>query len=284
MHTGKSSFRLLPALVCLAAAFWLPTTCWNDLYEYISSAKEVTKTAADQATDQDHTCETDSSGLVSRMNTSEEEFQKHLHHNVSPTRGVLRRHESLFWRQPNVYEVSTGFLRDGKGGWTDTWGITVRVTEKVDQNTLPPEDRIPDLLEGVPMQIVDEEPLPRASESACDYDTCGASSLEREEGMTTTPEITDEYIHEVRLKYDPLFWRQPNVFAVSEGFLRDGRGGWLETSGINVKVTRQVDQSTLPPEDRIPDCLEGVPVRITEGSGRAEFLSLPRMEESNGSD
>ena len=33
-------------------------------------------------------------------------------------------------------------------------GFKVLVTEKVDQNTLPPEDRIPDMLEGVPVYIV----------------------------------------------------------------------------------------------------------------------------------
>ncbi len=76
--------------------------------------------------------------------------------NSSQTSGVLYRHESLFWRQPNVYDVSTGFLRDGKGGWTDTWGITVWVTEKVDQSALPPEDRIPDCLEGIPVKVTEE--------------------------------------------------------------------------------------------------------------------------------
>ena len=155
MHTGKAPLRLLPALVCFAASLWLPTTCWDDLYEHISSEKEVAQTAADQTIDEDGTCKTGSSGLVSMINTSEEEFQKHMA-NTRQAAGVLYRHESLLWRQPNVYDVSTGFLRDGKGGWTDTWGITVWVTEKVDQSTLPVEDRIPDCLEDVPVQIVEE--------------------------------------------------------------------------------------------------------------------------------
>ena len=283
MHTGKAPLRLLPALVCLTAVLWLPANCWRDLYEHISSAKEAAQIAADQTVDGGHTCKTESPELVSRMSTSEEEYQKHMA-KTAQAAAVPYDYDSLFWRQPNVHDVSKSFLRDGKGGWTNTWGITVWVTEKVDQSTLPPEDRIPDHLEGVPVKITDEEPLPRAAENVCNYDTCGANSLEREGRMATTTENTPERRHEVRLKYDPLFWRQPNVYAVSEGFLRDGRGGWTEEKGINVQVAKKVDQSALPAEDRIPDCLEGVPVRITEGSGRAEFLSLPRMEESNGSD
>ena len=38
-------------------------------------------------------------------------------------------------------------------------GIKVWVTEKVDQSALPPEDRIPDVLEGVPVQILEQEAL-----------------------------------------------------------------------------------------------------------------------------
>ena len=65
--------------------------------------------------------------------------------------------------------------------------------------------------------------------------------------MNTINRNTPERRHEVRLKYDPLFWRQPNVWAVGEGFLADEHGGWLETKCINIRVTRKVDQSTLPP-------------------------------------
>ena len=211
-------------------------------------------------------CTTETSALVSRASTSEEEYQeqkgKAMYSDI-----VRRKYKDLLWSQPNVQEVSTGFFRDGKGGWTDTWGIIVWVTEKVDQSTLPPEDRIPDYLEGFPVQIIDEGPLPEAVESVCDYGMCTVNSIEKEEEMETTPESGDEFRarrHEVRLKYNSLFWRQPNVFGVSEGFLADGRGGWTEEVGINVKVTKKVDQSTLPPGDRIPDCLEGIPVRITE--------------------
>ena len=216
---------------------------------------------------------------MSRETISEEEFSEHRLFKAGPSLDVRGKYSSLLWRQPNVRDVSTGFLRDGKGGWTATWGITVWVTEKVDQSALPPEDRIPDHLEGVPVQIVEEEPLPRAPKTVCDYDTCRANSLAEEGSMTATPESKDTFRkrrHEVRLKYDPLFWRQPNVHGVGEGTFRDENGELMRQSGIVVSVTRKVEQSTLPPEYRIPDCLEGIPVQIEE-SEEAELAMLPRV-------
>ena len=83
--------------------------------------------------------------------------------------------------------------------------------------------------------------------------------------IAPSPTPTGDRIHEVRLKYDSLFWRQPNVWGVGEGYFKDGNGGWIETLGIVVDVTKKVDQNTPPPEDRIPDCLGGVPVQGMEG-------------------
>ena len=113
----------------------------------------------------------------------------------------------------------------------------------------------------------------------------GSTTSAENGSTTTTPENTPERIHEVRLKYDPLFWRQPNVHGVGEGFFRDENGEWTEASGIVISVTEKVDQSTLPAEDRIPDCLEGVPVQIIEeGPPKLLFESLEDtdMEEANG--
>ena len=124
---------------------------------------------------------------------------------------------------------------------------------------------MPIQLEGnVLIKIVEAEPPSKVDPSTCDYSMCRANTQKGETTMNTINQNTAARRHEVRLKYDPLFWRQPNVFAVSEGFLANEDGGWLDTRGINVRVTRKVDQSTLPPEDRIPDCLEGIPVKITE--------------------
>ena len=77
----------------------------------------------------------------------------------------LRILEDLFWRQPNVWATSIGYFRgewdiplevpDGEGGCKRIVGFIIRVTEKVDQSALPPEDRIPDTIEGVPVQIIE---------------------------------------------------------------------------------------------------------------------------------
>ena len=71
-------------------------------------------------------------------------------------------------------------------------------------------------------------------------------------------------IHKVRLKYNSLFWRQPNVHMVSEGLFRDESGDWMQEGGIVIRVSEKVSQDTLSPEDRIPECLEGVPIQIRE--------------------
>ncbi len=79
---------------------------------------------------------------------------------------------------------------------------------------------------------------------------------------------------EVRPRYEAMFWRQPNVYAVGIGFhvdedgydleIPDGEGGCKRVVGFVIWVTKQVDQSTLPPEDQIPSMIEGVPVQIVE--------------------
>ena len=123
---------------------------------------------------------------------------------------------------------------------------------------------------------------------------CGTNSSAREENMAATPENTDntaarptgERIHEVRLKYDPLFWRQPNVFGVSEGFFKDENRERTGVKGIIIRVDKKVDQSTLPPEDRIPDCLEGIPAQILEAERQRVPILIEDIdeEETNGSD
>ena len=93
---------------------------------------------------------------------------------------------------------------------------------------------------------------------------CEANTSGKEETMIATPEITYERIIEVRNKYRPLIRRQPNYHGSGPANLLDENGEETETMGITIRVTEKVDQSTLPAEDRIPDCLEGVPVQIVE--------------------
>ena len=93
--------------------------------------------------------------------------------------------------------------------------------------------------------------------------------------MTATPEITDERILEVRAKYRPLFKRQPYYNGNGPSDLRDENGERTETQGIIIYVSRKVDQGTLPVEDRIPDCLEGVPVQIVAEGPRILLSESP---------
>ena len=83
-------------------------------------------------------------------------------------RAIRPKYEETFWRQPNVHSVGIGFhldesgyaleVPDGAGGCKRVVGFIIRVTERVDQSALPPEDRITSMLEGVPVQIL-EEPI-----------------------------------------------------------------------------------------------------------------------------
>ena len=202
--------------------------------------------------------------MTSRGNISAEEHYEFLSRRSS-AEFVEIRYKELFWRQPNVYDVHPGFLRDEKGGWTDEWGITVWVTEKVDQDTLPPEDRIPSTLripgslDDVPVQVVEMDPPTGASESRCDIFLCSKILAEGEENMF--PHYRRD---RVRNWYEPLFWRQPNAFAVGISRLVENRKR-TNTWGIVIRLTRRVDQNRLPPEDRIPDCLEGVPIQFLVG-------------------
>ena len=95
-----------------------------------------------------------------------------------------------------------------------------------------------------------------------------------EECMSSESEITDARGIEVKRKYEPLFERQPHYVSSSFGVAVNedtGERDWDRTA-IRVKVTKKVDQSTLPEEDRIPACLDGVPVQISEESIETEVL------------
>ena len=265
MHAHNRYMNLI-AIVIAAACLSLTTACGN----VAAPTHEVTAVPTQKATGTPNPatpapqvgCTHETPELRSVLNTTEDEYWTGRP-GAWRSRAVRDKYEDLFWRQPNVYDVSISQLGDGKGGWTDTWGITVWVTEKVDQNTLPLEDRIPATLKGsdwegdVPIQIVEMEPPPKVLESNCDYSHCVANLREGEEASTAE-------MLKVRDKYEPLFWRQPNVYTTGVGNFTDEHGEWTDTWGIIVRVTKKVDQSTLPSKDRIPDCLEGVPVHIEE--------------------
>ena len=100
---------------------------------------------------------------------------------------------------------------------------------------------------------------------ACSDDPCAFNRTVERTDMT--PEIYDadvERASAIRHKYEDLFWRQPNVHGVGIGIIEDENGQYTDRAGFVIGVTEKVDQSTLRPEDRMPNCLEGVPVQIEE--------------------
>ena len=94
--------------------------------------------------------------------------------------------------------------------------------------------------------------------------------------ITRTETATAERMWEVIEKYRDLVEGQPHFYHVSPGLLEDEKGELIVTTegltgengyplhvgGIKVKVEELTDQSTLPEENRIPECLDGIPVQI----------------------
>ncbi len=126
-----------------------------------------------------------------------------------------------------------------------------------------------------------------------DQNPCPVKVQEENGSMTTSSGrspvvLTFERIHEIRQKYDDLFWRQPNVISVGEGRFRDADGepciGPGRKTGIIVRVTAKVNQSTLPVADRIPTTLEGVPVQILIRSVPTLYLPEPTAGPQDSSD
>ncbi len=107
--------------------------------------------------------------------------------------------------------------------------------------------------------------------AGCAADPCGANL--REVLMIGENTLTVERMTEVRDKYLPLLERYPNYVGSGVGRFRDENGELTGGRGIVISVLEEVDPSTLPPEDRIPDCLEGIPVQL-EVSGPFELIPL----------
>ena len=111
--------------------------------------------------------------------------------------------------------------------------------------------------------------------------------------MTATNVITPERIHEVRLRYEAEFERFPGYIRTLERpLINDDWSVDTSRSGIIVVVDREVDtntpplvdQSTLPVDERIPSCIEGVFVQVVvdpkEGKtprGHGPFTPTPEV-------
>ncbi len=68
---------------------------------------------------------------------------------------VVDKYEDVFWRQPNVHGFGASFVKGEDGIYTGEVHIVIEVTEKVPDEDLTSEDRIPPVLEGIPVQIIE---------------------------------------------------------------------------------------------------------------------------------
>ena len=69
---------------------------------------------------------------------------------------IMMRNRRLISRQPNVYYMQITLLSVKNGDYANTVGIQAWVKEKVPDEELPLEDRMPATLEGVPVQFVEK--------------------------------------------------------------------------------------------------------------------------------
>ena len=68
--------------------------------------------------------------------------------------------------------------------------------------------------------------------------------------------------HEVLVKYMPLIMRLPHNPDPEPEFLRDENGELTDTWGIVILTDEEIDQDTLPSEDRIPGSVKGIPLQV----------------------
>ena len=134
------------------------------------------------------------------------------------------------------------------GRRTDTWGIVIITDEEVAQETLPLEDRIPDELEGVPVQIIPVQ----------------IAEMRKVFTHIGTGETHFGYTMDVISKNRELFEQHP----YSDGYTYHHPMTWGEPGneiwGIRLYATKKVYNRGLSPTVRIPECLENVPVFFEE--------------------
>ena len=74
-----------------------------------------------------------------------------------------------------------------------------------------------------------------------------------------------ERVENILAKYTDRIWKLPGVYSSRVSALRTENGLATDKYVINISVHEHIDWSTVLPEDRIPDCLEGVPVHFEKG-------------------
>lgn len=98
-----------------------------------------------------------STKLVAALTQAElEELQERFAADWGRMRVVLDKYRALFEGYPNYEFAGIGHFRVSWHQVVETYGIVLVVTEMVDPEAVPEDKRIPDCLEGVPVQIVDQ--------------------------------------------------------------------------------------------------------------------------------
>ena len=158
MTNRKTLLKLTLALACSAAILWLGVGCGEEI-------------------DPDYPC-----------------GREALIHAIQ-VREVLGESRPLFARLPNESrgKMMEHFFRDVDGNWSDEYGIVLYLDEKFNQETQPPENRIPDEIDGVSFYLM---------VGTNNYSSGFAVQYEE------IPEF--HYADAVMLKHEDLLMRQPN--------------------------------------------------------------------------
>ena len=159
-----TAHRIMQVLMCFAAALWL-SACENN-------APEVGKEEIERRiTEEDIVCQIENERKIEQaieemrfmptpegleyQNEDKQKNWKRYRAEFDLVNPVFEKHAEKLWRQPNVWSMGPGYILDENGEETREPGITIEVTEKVPQDQLPAEDRIPDRIECVRIQIIE---------------------------------------------------------------------------------------------------------------------------------
>ncbi len=99
-----------------------------------------------------------------------------------------------------------------------------------------------------------------------------ALTIEERERKNRAVDQVFARIGEVYSTNKGLFSRQPNFLEVRSGLVGTDLPGGRGQIGLKVHVTEIVPQSKLPPEDRIPCAIDGVPIEVTTDDPASEYL------------
>ena len=268
MFTRLSTLRLLTIfLICAVVAMWLATACTDDSGEVDPEVKEKGMTAEnlDEAnepsvvTPEVKETKANDPAKVSPKEAENDMTAENLDEANEPSvvTPEVKETEANDPAKVSPEEAENDMTAENTSEANEPSAITPEATpEAVEKDMTTESLNEPNTPSPVPPEIVENE-----ANDPCDIDPV----LTGRKGMITRNSSEDVALAQaIRHKYENMFWRQPNVHATGIGNLTDENGEYIGIWGFLIHVTKKVDQNTLPPEDRLPDCLEGVPVQIVE--------------------